>query len=100
MLFRSAVKTAKSRDAALDEMRAERPALVILDLDNPRTDPLGIVAAMKADAELARIPTMGFVSHVRTELIAAARQAGVDNVMPRSAFAGQLAQIFGGLSSS
>ena len=34
------------------------------------------------------------------DILRIARQAGVDNVMPRSAFAGQLAQIFGGLSGS
>ena len=84
---------AKSRDAALAEMRANAPALVILDLDNPRTDPLGIMAGMKADPALASIHTVGFVSHVHTELIEAARHAGVDNVMARSQFAERLPQI-------
>src|ERR1700693_6348752 len=53
-----AVKYARSSMAALDEMRKERPALVILDLNNPRTDPLGTVSTMHADAELATIPTI------------------------------------------
>jgi len=33
-------------------MRKSPPTLVILDLNNSRTDPLGIVAAMKQDAAL------------------------------------------------
>src|SRR6185369_6912734 len=57
---------ARSRDAALAEMRAHMPALVILDLNNPRTDPIGIVTAMQADAALRAIPTVGYVSHVDT----------------------------------
>jgi CheY-like chemotaxis protein len=84
---------AKSREAALAEMRASVPALVILDLNNPRTDPLGIVADMKNDPALAGIATVGFVSHVHTELIDAARKAGVGDVMARSMFAERLPQI-------
>ena len=36
---------------------------------------------------------MGFVSHVDTQLILLARQAGVDEVMARSAFAANLPKI-------
>ena len=87
------LSVAKSRDSALAEMRANLPALVIIDLNNPRTDPLGIIAEMKRDPALASIPTVGFVSHVQTELIDAARQAGVTDVMARSMFAERLPQI-------
>lgn len=84
---------ARSADRALAEMRKNLPTLVILDLNNPRTDPLGTVAAMKADAELAGVPTLGFVSHVDTVTIDAARQAGVGDVLARSAFAQRLPEI-------
>lgn len=89
----AALTVAKSRESALAEMRATTPALVILDLNNPRTDPLGIVADMKGDPALAGIATVGFVSHVHTELIDAARKAGVGDVMARSMFAERLPQI-------
>ena len=84
---------ARSADSALAEMRKNPPALVILDLNNPRTDPLGTVAAMKADAKLAGIPTLGFVSHVDAVTIDAARQAGVGDVVARSTFAQRLPEI-------
>jgi CheY-like chemotaxis protein len=83
----------RSRDAALGAMRASAPALVVFDLNNPRTDPLGTVAAMKSDATLSSIPTVGFVSHVQTDLIESARSAGVDEVLARSAFTARLADI-------
>ena len=51
---------------------------------------------MKRDPALASIRTLGFVSHVHTDLIDAARGAGIDEVMARSAFAGQLADILRG----
>ena len=66
---------------------------MILDLNNPRTDPLGTVRSMKADPALAPIPTVGFVSHVQTELIDASRQAGVGQVMAGSAFTERLPEL-------
>jgi CheY-like chemotaxis protein len=88
-----AVAFARSSAAALAAMREHPPALVILDLNNPRTDPLGTVAAMKGDPATASIRTVGYASHVQTDVIDAARQAGVDEVMARSAFTLRLAEI-------
>ena len=87
------VTFARSADSALAAMRADAPSLVIFDLNNPRTDPLGTVSAMKRDAALSSIPTLGFASHVQTDVIDAARQAGVDEVLARSAFTMRLAEI-------
>ena len=84
---------ARSTAAALAEMRKCAPSIAILDLNNRGTDPLGTVAAMKQDPGLAAIPTLGFVSHVQTDVIDAARRAGVDEVIARSAFTERLAEI-------
>jgi PleD family two-component response regulator len=89
------VTFARGAAAALDQMRASAPSLVILDLNNPRTDPLGTLAAMRADPALAAIPTVGFVSHVDTTTIDAAREAGISEVLARSAFATRLPEILG-----
>jgi CheY-like chemotaxis protein len=107
LMFTSRIKTtasqlgvgvtfARSADAALTEMRKAAPTLVILDLNNARIDPLGIVSSMKQDPALAAIPTVGYASHVQTDVINAARQAGVGDVMARSAFTQQLAGILSG----
>jgi CheY-like chemotaxis protein len=104
LMFSSKIKTtagqlgvtvtfARSADAAIAEMQKAAPSLVIFDLDNPRTRPLDILAWMKADEALAAIPTVGFVSHVHADVIDAARKAGVDEVLARSAFTQQLADI-------
>ena len=75
------------------QTRALKPVLVIFDLNSAKADPLNTVATLRSDPDLKAVPTMGFVSHVDTELIVAARQAGVDEVMARSAFAANLAKI-------
>jgi CheY-like chemotaxis protein len=104
LMFASKIKTtagqlgvpvvvARSSEAALAEMRKDAPSLVIFDLDSSRTDPIGTVAAMKRDEALAAIPTVGFVSHVHTDVIQAAARAGVGDIMARSAFTAQLPDI-------
>ncbi len=104
LMFTSKIKTAatgsgvalvfaRSFESALAAMRSDPPSLVILDLNNPRTNPIGIVEAMKADPALSGIATVGFVSHVQTDLIEAARSAGVTSVLARSAFTQQLPEI-------
>jgi PleD family two-component response regulator len=90
---------ARSRDAALTAAREQRPSLVILDLNNPRTDPLGIVAALKnLEHEVSSPPvaTLGYVSHVDTATIDAARAAGIDTVLARSAFTQRVGEILRG----
>jgi len=104
LMFRSKIKStaqhagvavtfAGSREAALSAMRASAPALVVFDLNNMRADPLGTLAAMKKDAGLASIPTIGYVSHVDVKTIDAARAAGVDDVVARSAFTARLSEL-------
>jgi CheY-like chemotaxis protein len=77
----------------LAQARTLKPALVIFDINCARTDPINTVAALKADPDLRQIPTAGFVSHVDASLIAAARAAGMDEVMARSAFVANLPDI-------
>ncbi len=90
----------RSVDNALDGMRQAPPSLVILDLTTPRIDTLGLVAAMKADATLAEVPTLGFAGHTQTELLQAARNAGVGDVLTRGAFAERLPDILARLRST
>jgi PleD family two-component response regulator len=84
---------ARSPEAIVDAVREKSPRLVILDLNSQRVRPIEAVAALKADAALAAVPTLGFVSHVQADLIDQARQAGVDRVLARSAFVQQLPQL-------
>ncbi|HEX2457512.1 MAG TPA: hypothetical protein VHI99_27685 [Vicinamibacterales bacterium] len=84
---------ARTPEEILDQARALKPALAIFDLNSTKADPVATIAALKKDPALASIRTVGFVSHVHTDLIDAARAAGTDDIMPRSAFVARLADI-------
>lgn len=90
------VSFARSSEETLHQARTVKPRLIILDLNSTRLDPLETVAALKADDELGAIRTLGFVSHVQAEVIAAARAAGIDEVLARSAFSARLGEILAG----
>jgi CheY-like chemotaxis protein len=74
-------------------VREKQPSLVIFDLNSQKLAPLDAIAALKHDPDLRHIRTLGFVSHVDEATIAAAREAGIDQVMARSAFTARLAEI-------
>lgn len=89
------IRFARSAAAVVNAAREAPAALVIIDLNAARLQPLEIVAALKGDPALAGIPTLGFVSHVDTPTIDAARRAGIDRVLARSAFVEQLPALLG-----
>jgi CheY-like chemotaxis protein len=83
----------RMRDAVLPTIREKEPSLVIFDLNSSRLDPMTVIAAMKSDPQLRSVKTLGYVSHVDSDAIAAARRAGIDQVLARSAFTAQLGTI-------
>ena len=84
---------ARSPEEIVERARTLKPSLIIFDLNSGKTDPIDTLAKLKSDPDLASIRAIGFASHVHTDLIAAARSAGADQVLPRSAFAANLAEI-------
>jgi DNA-binding NarL/FixJ family response regulator len=86
----------RSAERIVDTVRDKQPRLVIFDLNSAKLHPLDAIAALKADPTLTAVKTLGYVSHVDSATIAAARQAGVDDVLARSAFAGRLPEILAG----
>ena len=89
----------RSADRILPTIREKRPSLVIFDLNSARLRPMDAIAALEADPELCTIPTLGYVSHVDATTIDAARRAGIDQVLARSAFTDRLREILTGAGS-
>ncbi|HTM04198.1 MAG TPA: hypothetical protein VL173_11880 [Vicinamibacterales bacterium] len=77
----------------VSSVRDRQPSLVIFDLNSRKMEPMAAIAAIKSDPALASVRTIGFVSHVDGDTVAAARAAGIDQVLARSAFFGNLRHI-------
>ncbi len=86
-----------SQENAIAQAR-ENPTLVVLDLNYAAVEPVELIRKLKQDETTAKIQLLGFVSHVQTDLIQAARESGCDRVMARSAFSQNLPAILAELT--
>jgi CheY-like chemotaxis protein len=86
----------RSAAAAVEQARRSRPSLILLDLNARSLDPMATIALLKSDPDLAGLRVVGYVSHVQADVIAAARAAGIDEVLARSAFVARLPQLLTG----
>jgi DNA-binding NarL/FixJ family response regulator len=83
----------RSAEKLMATVREKRPSLVIFDLNSTRLRPIEAITNLKADPELGAIRTLGYVAHVDSATIDAARAAGIDQILARSAFMDQLGSI-------
>jgi PleD family two-component response regulator len=80
----------------LEAIHESPPDLLILDLNSARFEPLALLRITRSDETTRDVPTVGFLSHVQKDLAVAAREAGCDRVVARSAFTKDLPRILAG----
>lgn len=88
------VEFAKTPDTLLERAEEsvpeeERPALVIVDLNNQNVKPLTLAPKIRAKFKKS-ISIFGFLNHLQGDLKVKALEAGYDMVVPRSAFSQNL----------
>jgi len=71
---------------------AERPALVVFDLNNLSAKPLSLIPKFKSKFKKST-SVVGFLNHLQGDLKLKALEAGCDTVMPRSAFSQSLPNL-------
>jgi hypothetical protein len=71
---------------------ADRPALIVLDLNNANAKPMTLIPKLKAKFKKST-SLVGFLSHLQGDLKAKAVEAGCDSVMPRAAFSQNLPNL-------
>ena len=86
------VKAAQPADLP-EAAAATAPNAFLVDLNHRSGKALEVLRVLKSDVKTKDIAVIGFVSHVQNELIAAARDAGCNLVLARSAFASQLPSL-------
>jgi two-component system, cell cycle response regulator DivK len=70
------VVSAVSAEAALDRLKRLSPDLLLLDIQLPGLDGLGLTRLLKADPSTAEIPIVALSAHARVEDRQAALEAG------------------------
>ncbi len=87
------IKNDKDAVAELtDSEEADRPGLIVFDLNNANAKPLTLIPKLKAKLKKST-SIVGFLSHLQNDLRAKAIEAGCDTVMPRSAFSQNLPNL-------
>lgn len=100
-------QTARQLDVAVEAVPPEAlqnrlsqggACAVLLDLNHRSGAAIEVIEAVKRDSLTEKVPVVGFLSHVQAELAQAARAAGCDKVLARSAFSQQLPLLLRQLS--
>jgi hypothetical protein len=87
------VKGDKESVARLTDLpEAERPKLLVFDLNNLNAKPMSLIPKLKTKLKKAT-SIIGFLNHLQGELKAKAIEVGCDAVMPRSAFSQTLPNL-------
>lgn len=76
----------------LETPEAERPALLVFDLNNLNAKPMTLIPKFKTKFKKA-VSIIGFLSHLQGDLKMKGIEAGCDVVMPRSAFSQSLPNL-------
>ncbi len=76
----------------IDAPEAERPALLVFDLNNLSAKPMTLIPKFKTKFKKAT-SIIGFLNHLQGDLKMKALEAGCDTVMPRSAFSQSLPNL-------
>jgi hypothetical protein len=71
---------------------ADRPALIVFDLNNASAKPMTLIPKLKTKFKKST-SIIGFLSHLQGDLKAKAVDAGCDSVMPRAAFSQNLPNL-------
>jgi hypothetical protein len=71
---------------------ADRPALIVFDLNNASAKPMTLIPKLKTKFKKST-SIVGFLSHLQGDLKAKAVEAGCDSVMPRAAFSQNLPNL-------
>lgn len=91
------VITVGTPEALLQNARERRPGLILVDLDTRVGDAPALINELKGDENLRDVRVIAFGSHLDREALQAARAAGADRVLARSAFVRELQSLLAGI---
>jgi CheY-like chemotaxis protein len=85
-------------DALQEKLAGNDAHAILVDLNHRSGKAIAVLETVSNDPATRSIPVVAFLSHVQTDLAQAARAAGCNRVMARSAFSQQLPMLLQELS--
>ena len=79
------VSEASNGEEALAALRASRPDALVLDIQMPKLDGIGVLRALRADASLADLKVLALSAHAMVGEVREITLAGVDQYMAKPA---------------
>ena len=86
------IKNDKDALTELTDSEVNKPALIVVDLNNANAKPLTLIPKLKTKLKRSA-SIVGFLSHLQGDLKAKAVEVGCDVVMPRAAFSQNLPNL-------
>ena len=87
----STCRVVMTLNALQDALESDAPDLVLVDMNSQGVSAEESIRMVKTQRPTARV--VAFFSHVQTELLEQAENAGADDVWPRSAFVQRLPEL-------
>jgi CheY-like chemotaxis protein len=83
------VEVARDADEVLQKVRAEKPRLVLMDLQAQALQPLETIRSLMG------VPVVGFLAHEQVDLREKALEAGCAEVLTKGQFSAKLPELLG-----
>ncbi|HUF25594.1 MAG TPA: response regulator [Gemmatimonadaceae bacterium] len=80
-----AVCEATNGEEALECLRAERPHAMVLDIQMPKLDGIGVLRAIRGDEQLRDLPVLALSAHALVEEVREITRAGADDYIAKPA---------------
>lgn len=80
-----AVEEAEDGNQALTRLREQRPAALVLDIQMPHLDGIGVLRAIRSDDALRDLPVLALSAHAMSEEVREISAAGADAYLSKPA---------------
>lgn len=80
-------------DALMAHARQKRPAVILVDWNGCEAEAFKFLNLLRQDADLRRVPVVGYLSQSKSALLEEARKAGCDRLYPKTEFLRTLEEI-------
>ena len=87
------LSVAATEEAVREKIVTDSPAVILVNLNTRRVDPIALIRALKADPATSEVPVLAFAGHVETAKHDAARAAGADMVAANSSVSMHLPKL-------